>query len=269
MDKTKEGYFAHADAIWAKRFESPNPLRRYAHRQQYASIVEHVPPHAFVLDTGCGEGVLAFLLAHNCRALVAVDLSCPNIQTARRILSEKDVQNVYFVVADAENLPFKDNGFDCVVSSHVLEHLPDFDKGLREIWRVTNSRAVIAVPTCLNLCSMTMIGGGRFWELTLNAPVALLKGVFLVLVNLLGQGVYEKYACKEEFPHLWQYPWVFLHRLRQAKFQVRALEASTLCIPYLCAYLPFTLPFQRLIDKLRKTFPLNYFGYGTTAVALK
>ncbi len=268
-DATKQAYFLHADTIWSKRFESPNPLRRYAHRAQYDCIVERVPAGAQVLDTGCGEGVLSYLLASKARAVFAADLSQPNVRSARDILASKGVSNVLFLVADAENLPFKDHAFDCVVSSHVLEHLPDFERGLAELRRTTRQRAVIAVPTCLNPCSLLMIGGAKFWELTLNAPLAFVKGLFLVLFHLGGVGVYEKYAGKAEFPHLWQYPWVFKHRLQKAGFAVQSLEASTLCFPYLCAYFPFLLPLQRLLDRLRKTFPFSYLGYATTAVVEK
>lgn len=40
------------------------------------------------------------------------------------------------IVADAEELPFKDGAFDYVVCFHILEHMPDPAKFLREIARV-------------------------------------------------------------------------------------------------------------------------------------
>ena len=40
------------------------------------------------------------------------------------------------IVADAEQLPFKDKSFDYVVCFHILEHMPDPAKFLREIARV-------------------------------------------------------------------------------------------------------------------------------------
>ena len=40
------------------------------------------------------------------------------------------------IVADAQELPFKDGAFDYVVCFHILEHMPDPAKFLREIMRV-------------------------------------------------------------------------------------------------------------------------------------
>lgn len=45
-----------------------------------------------------------------------------------------------FVVADGENLPFKDKTFDYVISSHVLEHVNNPSIFLEEISRVGGKR---------------------------------------------------------------------------------------------------------------------------------
>ena len=41
-----------------------------------------------------------------------------------------------FQVADAQNIPFPDDTFDCVCSMGVLHHVPDTQKALDEIYRV-------------------------------------------------------------------------------------------------------------------------------------
>jgi len=50
-----------------------------------------------------------------------------------------------FVQGDAQHLPFRDKAFNTVLITHVLEHLPDTDRALREIRRVSH-RAIIRVP---------------------------------------------------------------------------------------------------------------------------
>ena len=37
---------------------------------------------------------------------------------------------------DAQDIPFEDDTFGCVVANHMLYHVPDLDKGLAEIRRV-------------------------------------------------------------------------------------------------------------------------------------
>jgi len=52
------------------------------------------------------------------------------------------------VVASVLTMPLRDNAFDAVLCSQVLEHLPygEFKKSLREIRRVTKYCAVISLP---------------------------------------------------------------------------------------------------------------------------
>ncbi|WP_375559421.1 methyltransferase domain-containing protein [Bernardetia sp. OM2101] len=49
---------------------------------------------------------------------------------------------------DLTELPEKDNSFDVVLCSHVLEHIPDDTKALEEIYRVLkpNGKAILLVP---------------------------------------------------------------------------------------------------------------------------
>jgi SAM-dependent methyltransferase len=50
--------------------------------------------------------------------------------------------------ADATQLPFKDNSFDLLIANHILEHIPDDQKAMREMHRVLtpNGIAILQVP---------------------------------------------------------------------------------------------------------------------------
>jgi len=50
---------------------------------------------------------------------------------------------------DIQNMPFPDNEFDVVICNHVLEHVPDDRKAIREIFRVLKKKgfALMQVPT--------------------------------------------------------------------------------------------------------------------------
>lgn len=50
------------------------------------------------------------------------------------------------IIADAQNLPFRDHVFDEVKSSHLIEHLPDIKTGLDEMLRVSNSTIYLTFP---------------------------------------------------------------------------------------------------------------------------
>jgi SAM-dependent methyltransferase len=265
-DAIKDFYVTYGDRIVDKRLNSPYPLRRHAHRMGYESIAKLVKPGESVLDAGCGEGVLAWYLAERGAVVTAMDISKPNLENAQAFLEKKGVLNrVRLVRGDAENLPFPDASFDWVVSSHVLEHLPDFDKGLAEIRRVTKRRAVVALPTCLNLAAASQLGGADFWRLSKRAFVALPWGLLRILLNLRNEGVQEGYAGVGELPHIWRYPWVMRRRLKKGGFHIARFEAATLVMPYFS----FLLPLVKFLDRYKHLPVLRNFGYGSIALLKK
>ncbi len=262
--KIKNFYTEYSDKIFYKRFNSLYPLRRYAHRLQYKTIIKYLNKDNKVLDAGCGEGVLSMLMVKSgINNVTGVDISEPNIKKAKELAIERNI-DINFAIGDGENLPFADNSFDVVISSHVLEHLPSFDKGLNEIYRVTRDKAIIAVPTCLNFCAISQFGNANFWVLTKRVVLAIPWGVFRLLINIFGEGVDEGYG-PEKAEHIWRYPWVVRRRIKKAGFKIVKQEASTLCIPYF----NFLLPLVKLLDKIKDKPVIREFGYGTTFIIKK
>jgi SAM-dependent methyltransferase len=258
----KSFYETYGDRIIEKRLDSEYPLRRYVHRTQYETITRLVKPGMKVLDAGCGEGVLSWYLAERGAFVTAMDISRPNLENAQAFLEKRGVADrVTLVQGDAENLPFPDASFDLVVSSHVLEHLPDFDKGLSEIRRVTKGPAIVALPTCLNLAAASQLGGSEFFYWRKKALVALPWGILRILLNLGREGVQEGYASQSELPHVWRYPWVMRRRLEKGGFQIARFEAATLVLPYF----NFLLPLVKFLDRFKHWPVLRNLGYGSVA----
>ena len=56
------------------------------------------------------------------------------------------------VKADICNLPFKDNEFDYIFCNHVLEHIPDDNKAMSELFRVLapNGIGIFQIPQDLS-----------------------------------------------------------------------------------------------------------------------
>ncbi len=262
----KEFYESYSDEIVAKRLESPHPLRQYAHRTGYESIQALVPRGAKVLDTGCGQGALAWYLAEAGAEVTAMDISAPNLRAAGAFLASRGVADrVTLVQGDAENLPFPDASFDIVVSSHVLEHLPDFHRGVTELHRVTRAHAIVALPTCLNLAAASQLGGASFWKLSRKAPAAFVRGLARIVGNLGDEGVQEGYAGQDELPHIWRYPWVMQRRLERGGFEIVRFEASTLVVPYFAGLLPVV----KFLDRYKSQPILRNLGYGSIAYLRK
>ncbi len=265
MADIKDSYRKYYDEIFSKRFNSPYPIRRYIHRSQYQVIAKKVSKDQKILDAGCGDGVLAILLAKAGSRVTACDISKPNIDSARQLATEQGVADrIDFMVADAENLPFADDSFDLVISSHVLEHLPDFDKGLKEIYRVTRKKAIIALPTCLGPCAWSMLGGDNYWKFSKRSLFAPLIGLFRIIFSIFKEGVDEGYT-QDKLPHLRRYPWVARKKIKNQGFHITESQAPSLCLPYF----NFLLPVSKFLEKYTTKPILRDLGHQILLVVNK
>ena len=111
-----------------------------------------VTPGDRVLDMGCGAGRHAFALYRRGADVVALDLDEAEL---------KDVAGMFAAMRDegeapegataqavrgsAYALPFDDESFDRVVAAEVLEHLPQDERAMTELFRVLKPGGLIAV----------------------------------------------------------------------------------------------------------------------------
>jgi SAM-dependent methyltransferase len=96
-----------------------------------------------VLDVGCGTGSLTFELARNPKfaRIEAVDFSPIYVEHAKR---RSDDVRLTFREADACALPFEDASFDHAASMLVLAFIPQVDRAVREMRRVTKGGGTVA-----------------------------------------------------------------------------------------------------------------------------
>ncbi|MGL4737435.1 MAG: class I SAM-dependent methyltransferase [Cellulosilyticaceae bacterium] len=81
-----------------------------------------------VLDFGCGSGHLDVILARNGRHVTGVDLSSIAIDISNYIKSLEDdpvKEQLCFNLEDVATEPQVPHTFDCCISTHVFEHIPD------------------------------------------------------------------------------------------------------------------------------------------------
>lgn len=123
-----------------------NPEKRLT---QFWGKVDQKHIHSFepfitgnrILDMGCGYGTTSFTLTQSGLTCIGID----NDQTAIDYC-KLNYPQVNFQFATAEQLPFEDDYFDCIVLRDALHHFyreADFEKVKSEILRVSNSNALI------------------------------------------------------------------------------------------------------------------------------
>jgi SAM-dependent methyltransferase len=270
VDTIKQYYATYHDRIADKRHHSPYWLRRYAHRAIHHQFLPHLRAGQRVLDAGAGDGMLSCLIAQHGAEVVGVEISRPNVEAARMLAAEMGVR-ASFSQADVEALPFADKSFDVVVSSHVLEHIPDLQRGLHELHRVTRELALIAMPTCLNPACWVLLGGDSYWKLGRRSAVALPVGLIRTVAALARgeEGPDEGYGEGKAMPHVWRFPRVLRRQIESAGFVIERFEAGPLIFPYLAEYVPAVRRLHEALDRHRDAALLRNFGYGSMVVCRK
>jgi len=133
-------------------------LWRYQHRQRVNNVIDivnrqNIKKEAKILEIGCGRGIYTTLLARNNRNVVGIELSNREISVSKEFVGKKQLtKNVTLIRADAQRLPFKDDVFDFVLCSEVLEHLDDPSRGASELNRVLKrgKKAIVSMPNLIS-----------------------------------------------------------------------------------------------------------------------
>lgn len=110
-----------------------------------------VQPAQRVLEVGCGSGALweaGMASVPDGVELVLCDLSPGMVEEATaRAAATGRFARLNGQEADLQALPFDDATFDRVVANHMLYHLPDPERGARELARVVRADGAVVVAT--------------------------------------------------------------------------------------------------------------------------
>lgn len=94
-----------------------------------------------ILDVGCGTGYITNIMSNELDStVIGCDMDSNRISFARGNFGQE------VIIADITQLPFRDDSFDIVVASEILEHINCTEAALNEIARVAKKCVVITVP---------------------------------------------------------------------------------------------------------------------------
>jgi ubiquinone/menaquinone biosynthesis C-methylase UbiE len=158
--KTQHPYFQRIEYIKVNRMMIEQILKR---------------KHDSVLDVGGGTGHLITGLSEDSKKTMILDIMGERLPS----ISEKEPKICCFC-ADVEcGFPFKDNAFDVVIASELLEHLNDPKGFFSECHRILNKGGtlVLTTPNSENLTYRIFNGLPRF----ISYPLARAAGVDMKL----------------------------------------------------------------------------------------
>jgi ubiquinone/menaquinone biosynthesis C-methylase UbiE len=103
-----------------------------------------IKPGAKILEVGCGPGITSrYLVKKHKVKITGIDINEKMVKKAKE--RSKGIDNLEFLVADAQNLPFKKNTFDIVFCQSVIAFVPDKKKAISEFKRVTKKGGFIGL----------------------------------------------------------------------------------------------------------------------------
>lgn len=128
-----------------------------------------VPPGRHWLEIGCGTGALTAQVCDLAEpaSVVAIDSSPQFVEHARASISEPRVR---FLVAEIETLPERSGGYDAVVSSLVLNFLPDPTAAVAAMREVAPDGGLVAACVWDYADGMSFLR--RFWNAAVDLDPA-------------------------------------------------------------------------------------------------
>jgi len=139
----KEGLVAEVFSSVASKYDIMNDVMSFGiHRIWKKIAMAHtgLKKGMHALDIAGGTGDLTIPMSKQVGAtgeVIISDINPAMLEQGRRRLIDKGVAgNVKFVEANAEELPFEDNSFDCVTIAFGLRNVTNKDKALKEMHRV-------------------------------------------------------------------------------------------------------------------------------------
>ena len=216
---------------------------RVADQKRLAFIVKNiessVPKRGFVLDVGCGNGIISCALGQYGYQVRGIDVSEKAIQTARQY---NQLANVKFEVTEAEALMASDVVYDAIVCSEVLEHLENPAILLQTLHHLLKDNGILIV---------TVPNGQGPREMMVTRPTLKLrkeKGkMWKALVKMKSLLKYKGTTVQSDADHLDHVQFFSKHAIyqlsNQGKFAVNTLESTN----FMEDVFPFSLLTRRFV----------------------
>ena len=133
---------------WPEKYERwfTTPIGFLVRRVEWELVFELLRPGPgdFILDAGCGTGIFTLEMLSCGARVTGLDLSLPMVKRSARKALAFPFQPV---LGNILRLPFPDNSFGKTVSITALEFIPDGEKAVEELFRVTRKGGVVVVAT--------------------------------------------------------------------------------------------------------------------------
>ena len=216
---------AHSDGLgdW---YESPQadiwqgPYRHHM-RKRRAYLDRVLGAHGRFqsgLDLGCGDGVNLKWLSVYVETIYGSDYNLLRLGRAAHFHPTATV-----FMADVTDYPAKEASFDLIFFNHVLEHIPDDDKALSEVFRILKPGGllILGIPN----------EGAFFWQLAYTLQPSVRRATdhihFYTSQSIRAKCINAGFKIREVYPVGWGVPhWGLDQKIRGNKWIDDLLETT-------------------------------------------
>jgi len=174
LEKEQETFLAQEDRFRSPQYKWPrDPLHTWSRVWEYPYVYQNLQrwrecgqestnPRA--VDVGSGVTFFPFSVARLGYHVTGVDIDPVvgiDLPKAAEIIDHGPGE-VDCRVCDDSRLPFADHEVDVVYSISVLEHIPDIEHAIKEVFRVLKPNGLFILTIDLDLCGYMEIGSSRY-----------------------------------------------------------------------------------------------------------
>ena len=167
--------FVWAPVVWVLRCQDNQP-KMFGDAEAYERFMgrwsrvvaprlvdfTELPERGRMLDVGSGTGSLAFVIAERKSDTHVLGIDPSKEYVAYATSRNPFPDRVAFAVGDAQQVEFPDGSFDAILSSLVINFIPDTKKALFELRRVTNPGGKLSAAVWDYGAGMQMLR--TFWD---------------------------------------------------------------------------------------------------------
>lgn len=100
------------------------------------------------LDVGCGTGRYSIKIAKKECEILALDISLEMLKKLKeKINGSKLENNINLILADAENLPFREKVFKSLICTLTINHFENLEKAIEDFSRVLKKDSICIIST--------------------------------------------------------------------------------------------------------------------------